>query len=66
MARWVDHDCRREAPSAWHHGRDEACREFHGVMESRPQEWQAIISVYKRIPKVASSTTTLALLFHFQ
>jgi leucine-rich PPR motif-containing protein len=61
-ARWVDHGRRREPASPWHRGRDEACREFRGVVESRPQDWQAVVSAFERIPKVASRATTVALL----
>ncbi|XP_048530296.1 pentatricopeptide repeat-containing protein At5g04810, chloroplastic-like [Triticum urartu] len=51
-ARWVDHGQGKEAPSPWHHGRDEACCEFRRVVESRPEDWQAIVSAFERIPKV--------------
>lgn len=56
-ARWVDHGRRREARSPWHQGREEACREFRRVVESRPEDWQAVVSAFERIPKVASRIT---------
>lgn len=51
-ARWVNDGRRREPRSPWHEGRDEACREFRRVVESRPDNWQAVVSAFERIPKV--------------
>lgn len=53
-ARWVEHGGRREPRSPWHKGREEACREFRRVLESQPENWQAVVSAFERIPKVAS------------
>jgi len=57
-ARWVEAGERREALSPWHKGREEACREFRRVLESRPENWQAVVSAFERIPKVASPITS--------
>jgi leucine-rich PPR motif-containing protein len=54
-ARWVDQGRGREPASPWHRSRDEACREFRAVVESRPQDWQAVVSAFERIPKVRFS-----------
>lgn len=56
-ARWVEAGVRREARSPWHKGREEACREFRRVLESRPEDWQAVVSAFERIPKVDSPIT---------
>jgi RNA recognition motif-containing protein len=68
-ARWVEGGERRREPrSPWHKGRDDACRDFRRVLESRPEDWQAVVSAFERIPKVIprimySVITTRALLF---
>lgn len=50
-ARWVEAGVVREASSPWHKGREDACREFRRVLESRPEDWQAVVSAFERIPK---------------
>jgi len=54
-ARWVEAGVAREARSPWHKGREDACREFRRVLESRPEDWQAVVSAFERIPKVVAS-----------
>lgn len=50
-ARWVEAGVVREARSPWHKDREDACREFRRVLESRPEDWQAVVSAFERIPK---------------
>jgi leucine-rich PPR motif-containing protein len=54
-ARWVEAGVAREARSPWHKGREDACRQFRRVLESRPEDWQAVVSAFERIPKVVAS-----------
>uniref|UniRef100_A0A453D9H5 RRM domain-containing protein n=12 Tax=Aegilops tauschii subsp. strangulata TaxID=200361 RepID=A0A453D9H5_AEGTS len=63
-ARWVDHGRGKEAPSPWHHGRDEACREFRRVVESRPEDWQAVVSAFERIPKPSRREFGLMIVYY--
>jgi hypothetical protein len=57
-ALWVQHGGRGEARSPWHKDREQACREFRRVLESQPENWQAVVSAFERIPKVASLTSS--------
>jgi hypothetical protein len=54
-ARWVEARVVREASSPWHKGREDACRKFRRVLESRPKDWQAAVSAFEPIPKVVAS-----------
>lgn len=51
--RWVRGEgSGREYRSRWHEERDGAQRKFREVVESRPENWQAVVSAFERIPKV--------------
>lgn len=42
----------REYRSEWHEERDKAAQAFKRVLETRPDNWQAIVSAFEKIPKV--------------
>lgn len=42
----------REYRSEWHEERDKASRAFKQVLETRPDNWQAVVSAFEKIPKV--------------
>ncbi|KAG8044018.1 hypothetical protein GUJ93_ZPchr0458g22537, partial [Zizania palustris] len=51
-ARWVYEGRRREPRSPWHECKDEGCREFRRMVESRrPGNCLAVASAFERIPK---------------
>jgi hypothetical protein len=54
-ARWIEAGVVREARSPWHKGREDVCCEFRRVLESRPEDWQVVVSAFERIPKVVAS-----------
>uniref|UniRef100_A0A8R7UXF7 Uncharacterized protein n=1 Tax=Triticum urartu TaxID=4572 RepID=A0A8R7UXF7_TRIUA len=63
-ARWVEHGLGKEAPSPWHHGRDEACREFCRVVESWTEDWQAVVSAFESIPKPSRREFGLMIVYY--
>lgn len=43
---------KREFRSKWHEERDVACRRFRMVLDTEPENWQAVISSFEKISKV--------------
>lgn len=52
--RWVAGDDRTEHRSKWHEERDVACRKFRRVLDTHPENWQAVVSAFDKITKVLS------------
>ncbi|XP_073098626.1 uncharacterized protein [Elaeis guineensis] len=50
-ARWVAGSDQREFRSKWHEERDNACRIFRKVLETQPENWQAVVSAFERLQK---------------
>jgi hypothetical protein len=42
----------REYRSEWHEERDRASHAFEHILETRPNNWQAVVSAFEKIPKV--------------
>lgn len=54
-AKWMEGDDSVEFRSQWHEERDKARKSFRMVIETEPEDWQAVVSAFERIKKVASS-----------
>ncbi|MQM08100.1 hypothetical protein Taro_040961 [Colocasia esculenta] len=50
-ARWLAGSDEREYRSKWHEERDGACRRFRRVLETEPENWQAVVLAFERIKK---------------
>lgn len=54
-ARWVEGKEEGRDRSKWHDERDGSRREFAKVLESQPENWQAVVRAFERIKKVKSA-----------
>lgn len=52
-ARWVAGVDEEEFRSKWHKERDRDRKEFRKVLETRPENWQAVVIAFERIKKVS-------------
>ena len=51
--RWVEEGLDgREHRSEWHSERDDSRKEFRKVLESQPENWQAVVRAFEKIKKV--------------
>ena len=51
--RWVKGEGdRREYRSKWHEERDDARERFRKVLDTRPENWQAVVSAFEKVAKV--------------
>lgn len=53
-ARWMEGDDSVEFRSQWHEERDKARKSFRKVIETEPENWQAVVSAFEKIKKVVS------------
>lgn len=53
-ARWMEGDDSVEYRSQWHEERDKARNGFRKVIETEPENWQAVVWAFERIKKVHS------------
>lgn len=53
-ARWLggNGDDKEEYRSKWHEERDGARKEFQKVLDTEPENWQAVVRAFERIKKV--------------
>lgn len=63
-ARWVEGVGEEQFRSKWHQERDRDRRDFRRVLETQPENWQAVVSSFERIKKV--HCPFYMLLFHFR
>lgn len=50
--RWVEGSDKREYRSKWHEDRDIASSRFQKVLDTKTEDWQAVVSAFEKIPKV--------------
>ncbi|GMP22216.1 hypothetical protein CsSME_00000328 [Camellia sinensis var. sinensis] len=50
-ARWVEGEDGVEYKSKWHEEREGSRREFRKVLETQPENWQAVVRAFERIKK---------------
>lgn len=52
-ARWLEgSDDKEDYRSEWHEDRDGSRKEFRKVLETEPENWQAVVRAFERIKKV--------------
>ena len=51
-ARYIEGDDRVEYRSNWHEDRESSRRSFRKVLETEPENWQAVVQSFERIKKV--------------
>lgn len=52
-ARWVEgHDGEEAYRSKWHQEREGSRKVFRKVLETEPENWQAVVTAFERINKV--------------
>lgn len=51
-ARYIEGDDRVEYRSNWHKDRESSRRSFRKVLETEPENWQAVVQSFERIRKV--------------
>ena len=51
-ARYIEGDDRVEYRSNWHEDREGSRRSFRKVLETEPENWQAVVQSFERIKKV--------------
>ncbi|KAG6488420.1 hypothetical protein ZIOFF_049663 [Zingiber officinale] len=49
---WVAGSDRREYKSKWHVERGNASNRFVKVLDTKPEDWQAVVSAFDKIPKI--------------
>lgn len=52
-ARWLEgNGDKGEYPSTWHEERDGSRKGFQKVLETQPENWQAVVTAFEKIKKV--------------
>ena len=51
-ARWVEGDVAVDYRSTWHEQRERCRKEFRLVLDTEPENWQAVVRSFERINKV--------------
>jgi len=52
-ARWLEGNGNKgEHPSSWHEERDGSRKGFQKVLETQPENWQAVVTAFEKIKKV--------------
>lgn len=52
--RWMEGEDGEEYRSKWHEEREGSRKAFRKVLETQPENWQAVVSAFERIKKVRS------------
>lgn len=63
-ARWIEGDDDKDYKSKWQEEREGSRSELKRVIESQPENWQAVIAAFQRIPKVITLILLICCCFH--
>ncbi|KAL5976477.1 hypothetical protein ACLOJK_020810 [Asimina triloba] len=65
-SRWVagEGGSEKEHRSKWHEERELSCKEFRRVLETEPENWQAVVSAFERVKKPSRGEFGLMVKFY--
>jgi RNA recognition motif-containing protein len=61
--KWLRGNDDKEYRSTWHEERDSSRNEFQKVLETEPENWQAVVRAFERVKKVDHLNLCICILF---
>jgi RNA recognition motif-containing protein len=61
--KWLRGNDDKEYRSTWHEERDSSRNEFQKVLETEPENWQAVVRAFERVKKVDHLNFCICILF---